>query len=40
MCLLIIAFVIAPISVLIQGGSVSALFSSHKPVEYVINKVC
>lgn len=36
-CLLIIAFVIAPISVLIQGGSVSALFSSHKPVEYVIN---
>ncbi|MGL5442611.1 MAG: acyltransferase family protein, partial [[Mycobacterium] stephanolepidis] len=27
-CLLIIAFVIAPISVLIQGGSVAQLFSS------------
>lgn len=36
-CLLIIAFVIAPISLLIQGGSVSALFASHKPIEYVLN---
>ncbi|CPW28740.1 Nodulation protein 10 [Mycobacteroides abscessus] len=36
-CLAIIAFVIAPTSVLIQGGSVSDLFASHKPIEYVIN---
>lgn len=36
-CLAIIAFVIAPASVLIQGGSVSDLFASHKPIEYVIN---
>lgn len=36
-CLLVIAFVIAPISVLIQGGSVADLISSHKPIEYVLN---
>ncbi|MUM21159.1 acyltransferase [Mycobacterium sp. CBMA271] len=36
-CLLIIAFVIAPVSVLIQGGSVGDLMSSHKPIDYVIN---
>ncbi|MBA0046087.1 acyltransferase [Mycobacteroides sp. LB1] len=36
-CLLVIAFVIAPISVLIQHGSVANLMSSHKPIEYVLN---
>lgn len=36
-CLLITAFVIAPISVLIQGGSVSHLMSTHTPIAYVIN---
>lgn len=36
-CLLIIAFVMAPIGVLLQGGSVSGLMSSYAPIEYVLN---
>ncbi|MDV3130405.1 acyltransferase [Mycobacterium sp. 21AC1] len=36
-CLAIIAFVIAPLSVMIQGGSVSDLMASHAPLEYLLN---
>jgi peptidoglycan/LPS O-acetylase OafA/YrhL len=36
-CLLITAFVFAPLSVLLQGGSVGNLMSSHRPVEYFLN---
>ncbi|WP_374022818.1 acyltransferase family protein [Mycobacterium sp. HNNTM2301] len=35
-CLLVTAFVIAPISVAIQGGSPSKLISSGAPLEYVL----
>lgn len=36
-CLLVTAFVIAPISVLIQRGSVSELMASQTPIAYVLN---
>ncbi|MCF1812574.1 acyltransferase family protein [Mycobacterium intracellulare] len=36
-CLLVIAFVIAPVSVMIQGGSSAALLTSRAPIEYVLN---
>ncbi|MGH3725065.1 MAG: acyltransferase family protein [Mycobacterium sp.] len=36
-CLVVTAFVIAPISVAIQGGSAASLLASRKPLEYVLN---
>jgi peptidoglycan/LPS O-acetylase OafA/YrhL len=36
-CLLVTAFVLAPLSVLIQHGSVGELMASHQPVAYVLN---
>jgi peptidoglycan/LPS O-acetylase OafA/YrhL len=36
-CLIVIAFVIAPISVLIQGGLATTLLLSRAPIEYVLN---
>lgn len=36
-CLVVVAFVIAPLSVIIQGGSVANLMASHAPLEYVLN---
>ncbi|MUM17857.1 acyltransferase [Mycobacterium sp. CBMA271] len=36
-CLMVTAFVIAPLSVTIQGGSATSLLTSLKPIEYVLN---
>jgi peptidoglycan/LPS O-acetylase OafA/YrhL len=36
-CLVVVAFVIAPISVAIQGGSAAKLLLSRAPIEYVLN---
>ncbi|CDO87088.1 acyltransferase [Mycobacterium triplex] len=36
-CLLVVAFVIAPIGVAIQGGPVATIWSSTAPIEYVLN---
>jgi peptidoglycan/LPS O-acetylase OafA/YrhL len=36
-CLVVVAFVIAPISVVIQGGSAAKLLLSRAPIEYVLN---
>lgn len=36
-CLAVTAFVIAPLSVAIQGGSVAGLMASLKPLEYFLN---
>lgn len=36
-CLVIVAFVIAPIGVAIQGGSAGKLLGSTAPIEYVLN---
>ncbi len=36
-CLVVIAFVIAPIGVAIQGGSAAKLLLSSAPIEYVLN---
>lgn len=36
-CLVIVAFVIAPIGVTIQGGSAAKLLGSTAPIEYVLN---
>ena len=36
-CLLVVAFVIAPIGVAIQGGSAAKLLMSSAPIEYVLN---
>lgn len=36
-CLVVVAFVIAPIGVAIQGGSAARLLLSRAPVEYVLN---
>ncbi|SPM38588.1 Peptidoglycan/LPS O-acetylase OafA/YrhL, contains acyltransferase and SGNH-hydrolase domains [Mycobacterium numidiamassiliense] len=36
-CVAVTAFVIAPISVAVQGGSVSHLLTSGKPIQYVLN---
>ena len=36
-CLLVVAFVIAPIGVTIQGGSAAKLVLSAAPIEYVLN---
>lgn len=36
-CLIVIAFVIAPIGVAIQGGSAKKLLMSTAPIEYVLN---
>ncbi|MGV9800277.1 acyltransferase family protein [Mycobacterium sp. NPDC003449] len=36
-CLVVVAFVFAPLSVLIQGGSVGRLMSTYTPVDYVLN---
>jgi peptidoglycan/LPS O-acetylase OafA/YrhL len=36
-CLIVIAFVFAPLSVAIQGGSASRLLLSSAPIEYVLN---
>lgn len=35
--MIVIAFVIAPISVMIQGGSAAAMLTSRAPIEYVLN---
>jgi len=36
-CLVVIAFVIAPIGVTVQGGSAAKLILSYAPIEYVLN---
>lgn len=36
-CLVVVAFVIAPIGVTIQGGSAADLLASHEPFKYVLN---
>lgn len=36
-CLVVIAFVIAPIGVAIQGGSAAKLLMSRAPIEYVLH---
>src|SRR6185437_5441782 len=36
-CLIVVAFVIAPIGVAIQGGSAKKLLMSTAPIEYVLN---
>lgn len=36
-CLIVVAFVIAPIGVAIQGGSAKNLLTSAAPIEYVLN---
>lgn len=36
-CLVVVAFVIAPIGVAIQGGSAAKLLASTAPIEYVLN---
>lgn len=36
-CLIVVAFVIAPISVAIQGGSPARLLLSSAPIQYVLN---
>ena len=36
-CLIVVAFVIAPIGVAIQGGSATKLLMSTAPIEYVLN---
>jgi peptidoglycan/LPS O-acetylase OafA/YrhL len=36
-CLVVVAFVIAPVGVAIQGGSAAKLLASTAPIEYVLN---
>ncbi|BBX33060.1 acetyltransferase AtfA [Mycolicibacterium mageritense DSM 44476 = CIP 104973] len=38
-CLAVTAFVIAPIAVAVQGGSVSKLLTSSAPIEYIVKNI-